>query len=360
MPGPRKTLALLTVLLFPVLLVTGCGREGQDTANDTAAIQPTAEQRSPAPLPSLTTEEKSTIISRVDEMISVFFEDRRDIIECIQALTPLIDLVKEHPQLNEDYGLKLELCGIKASLDDIPIMKKYLDGPIDAREREITLYFLTVTTFVNGDVDSGRSFHFELSKEYPDGIFAHMFSEEDVALMDRACREKRAILSQTLPEDERLWRLGKLYMETMELSWNTDGIVYDLSYGCAMLARIIKDYPKSKRVDDAMFELITLDEIYNHEDGDEDPSCPRIADYERLITKYPESEYVPEAKLAIAEHYAFSGDIAYLDKARALVEEVLANCPSEECREKALQISQSIEEASESAREASQAERTSP
>lgn len=95
-------------------------------------------------------------------------------------------------------------------------------------------------------------------------------------------------------------------------------------------------------------------------DGDAGVHCELLKEYERLINEYPDSEYVPEAKLAIAAHHTMSIDFAYLEKAKALVEEVLANCPNEECRQRALEISQSIEEAFERARKATQAEKTSP
>lgn len=356
-----KVLILLMIVLLLALLVAGCSRGAADNAVQTPAPHPTVEGRKSGDPKAETNKQQEEVLSKLREMTAIFDEENTSIIDRIRALSPFVDLIKEHPHLNDDYGLQLELYKLKASKEDIPIMRNFLEGPISSNEREVALYFLATTSYVNGDVDSAWSYYTMLTESNTFGIFAQMFREEDVALMNRAYKEQRAILAHALPEDERLWLLGKLYTEVLRQSWNVNnGVFYDLSYGCRLLERVVKKYPQSKWADDAQFELIVLDEWYDEGDGDQVVNWACVEKYTAFVAKYPDSVYVPDATLEIAEHYCMSSDLTVLEKAKALVAGVLKNDPNAHLREKADEVAVSIKMAVERAKNASETEGQEP
>lgn len=359
---PARFAAIVIVSL--TLLVSGCGLKAQEETTLEPAVEEIAEAEPIANnLPELTEEQRETVREMLSTILYGFSENReKGIAERIRSLCPIFDLVKDYPQLKEDYEFKHTLVEAKIPQKDIPLLRDYFHGQIGPHEREAALYFLVTTSYVGGDAETGWTYYTMLKEGYPGGFFVHMFSDDDIELMERAKNEEQAILAWNYPEDKRLWLLGQLYVETLQLSWNiVDGVFYDMSCGFGLLSRVVKEFPRSEWADDALFLLTSESEHYgDDEDGDAGVHCELLKEYERLINEYPDSEYVPEAKLSIAAHYTMSIDFVYLEKAKALVEEVLANCPSEECRQKALEVSQSIEEAFERARKASQAEGTSP
>ena len=185
--------------------------------------------------------------------------------------------------------------------EELQRLKEQLKGPLPPLEKELAYYFLATGPFVVGDPELALEYYALLAREFPKGRPLSWISKQDMEKMKRAAQESREIRAGKVPEDEKLWLLGKLFFETLCVAWNEGEVGCNFAYPRELFSRLIKNHPRSPWADNAEFTLLQYDEGLIHEGGDITLNC--IPKYEAFLAKYPKSEYAAAAKMALGDHY---------------------------------------------------------
>jgi hypothetical protein len=261
----------------------------------------------------------------------------------------LISINKNIQGLSQiEYFVELSLRTRKS--EDIQLIKDFLNNTnIKPLEKEIGYYILATSPLVIGDPDLSCHYYDILKKEFPDSKFLTWIRKDDLQKLENARQKFKEINSKDIPEDKKLWLLGNLFFEAMQVSWNQVEVGYDYNYAFEFFKNLIKKYPHSKWADDAEFKMLSYYEGLVHEGGEVSLSC--IDKYEEFMQKYPNSELVSAAKLEIGDHYywfvnemvseyrqymKFSEIKDYLDKAKVFYSDVVSLSTDTQYTQKAM------------------------
>jgi hypothetical protein len=179
---------------------------------------------------------------------------------------------------------------------------KFIETTEKSTEKEIAYFILATSPFLYGDADLSYKHYKLLKKEYPGSAFLEQDGWDKVEL---AYKELKKIDSLNLPEDEKLWRIGHLFLDAHKVEWNVIHPFYNRKYSTSLFEKIIRKYPNSEFADNAEFEFIWLTKAHLRDDdvvhlyGVE----KNVELMKSFIEKYPESELLPEAKIRIAQEY---------------------------------------------------------
>jgi len=148
--------------------------------------------------------------------------------------------------------------------------------------------------------------HFKIVKQkYRDSYFDKEYLiAEDISTLEKNAEELNLIQnSYQRQSDEKLWKLGELYFRSMQRSWNTLEVGYDMSLPFSIFNELLKKYPRSQWADNAEFMIIASNEVDAGEGGDVSSNLDYVKKYNKFIKKYPTSELIPAALLSIGQLY---------------------------------------------------------
>ncbi|MGE5557525.1 MAG: tetratricopeptide repeat protein [Bacillota bacterium] len=278
----------------------------------------------------------------------------KDLPARVKKIAELYELALKSRGLLKKYNLP-EHAGGYLRIND-PGEAKALENLAAATDspavKEICCSVLARLPVSLGQPEKALFYYNTLAAEFPSGIFFAAFLPEDVKRLENVCAKLGELNKETgITGDEKLWRLGRIYSEYCEVSWNREENYFD--YGCAhgFFKELVEKFPQSRWADNAEYRIFEDYEGLAHEGGDF-TSFNCINEYKRLLKKYPSGDIAPVIKLHLAEHYLRYAETAegnprvnrHLEEARGYCREILQDRSSEIYRKEALDLSGKIGE----------------
>lgn len=205
------------------------------------------------------------------------------------------------PQSQSEVEMNLQGALCTSDTDEIAAIKQISKTTKDPAQQEVAYYVLARCPILVGDALTSCSYLSKFESKFPSGRLSRLLIEDDRNRLKTACREIGKLKQARKTKDEELYLLGNIYFEALSLSWNLSEVGYRVDYPTNLHATLIRDFPKSKWAGAAIFADLDYFEANKHEGGDESMGC--VSEYEDFIARYPASEFVPKARLAIAQHY---------------------------------------------------------
>lgn len=302
--------------IFAVLLalcVAGCGSPAAQVEKTEQPKNPVEETAPPASGPKPEIVDDAKVQAYKEALVEV--KGGHAIIDTIRYAARCLDtLYTMSPSEWIDHDLVWELY---ATPEDFPVIIDYLRCDIPDSERQVALCMLIKWPFLSGDVQTSYRCYQQLHDRFPESPLVALL-KRDSERLTLAAEESKRLEALNIRPDEKLWRKGCLFCETLMVSWNEGEIYFSsIEFAHSFLKKLIKDYPGSAWADNAEFLLLKNAEGSIHEGGDVYLGC--VDGYKAFLQKYPHSECRPEALMMIADHYRDFG-MDLLEQKRPLAE----------------------------------------
>jgi len=237
-------------------------------------------------------------LDRTISFIIKSIEEENDIINKIRRAAELFEFMKNNALDISEYDFKNFFSATQYK--DIRKIIEFSKKECKPVEKEIAYYLLSTRTLLLGEPELAYEYYKIFKKRFPGSVFLSWIRDSDVKILKEISGRYKEIKNKEIPDDERLWLLGNIFLDACNVSWNEAEVGFDPGYAFGVFRKLIKKYPNSEWADDAEYKMLLFREGLVHEGGDLHPSC--IKDYEEFIKKYPKSELAPEAKLEIGRH----------------------------------------------------------
>ncbi|MHC1774245.1 MAG: tol-pal system YbgF family protein [Lentimicrobium sp.] len=156
----------------------------------------------------------------------------------------------------------------------------------------------------NGKLKESLKFDSVLKMNYPDSRTEYHIKR--MSEVSKSYKLIKTIHSSNLPEDLKLWKLGKSYYDLFRyVGPETEGSTMNMSYPFTYLESLLKNYPTSNYADDAEFLMLSHVEG-TYEGGDISYNLIVIEKYKAMLKKYPATEFAPDIYYIICGLYYYS------------------------------------------------------
>ncbi|MDH4240757.1 MAG: hypothetical protein OEW48_14450 [Phycisphaerae bacterium] len=238
------------------------------------------------------------------------------------------------------YDLSKSLRELSKSENSLETFQNYIHVHPNSRIIDGLHFGIGCYYFHRGNLQNALKYFKIVKQKYSNSYFDKEYLiAEDISNLEKNAEELKLIQnSYQKQSDEKLWKLGELYFHSMQRSWNTLEVGYDMSLPFSIFDELIKKYPRSQWADNAEFLIIVSNEVNAGEGGDVSSNLDYVKEYKEFIKKYPKSELIPDALLSIGQLY-FSfvrlskeenynqADLKMIALAKMKAEEVIAKYP---------------------------------
>ncbi len=189
-----------------------------------------------------------------------------------------------------------QICGLEG----------YITDSVENKEIKASYYLHAImVSNHNGKLKESLKYDSILKKNYPDSRTEYHIKR--MSEVSKSYKLIKTIHSSNLPEDLRLWKLGKSYYDLFcFVGPETEGSTMNMSYPFTYLDSLLKNYPTSNYADDAEFLMLSHIEGGSHEGGDNSYNLTAIEKYKAILKKYPTTEFTPDIYYKICGLYYYN------------------------------------------------------
>ena len=198
--------------------------------------------------------------------------------------------------------------------------------------KDVIYYGITIKYGVDRDIANAQKYYQILKNEYPQSRFIKVFGKNDSICFDRIKRELTLINDSNLTTDIKLWHKYNCFdknvlSDVFSLGWLSRPYCY------FYLDTIIQSYPESEYADNAEWIIQEYNNCFRNEEGDPEHFSDHDLNFSRsFLSKYQDSEFIPEVLMDMAYIYTYCGDsllerLRYIDTALIVYEKLIEEYP---------------------------------